>query len=70
VAGYIAISRATAAGLAADLRWAGTGKIDTVTVPPQCVQHRAGRCLGWGGMKRSTRWSNRMSRLQLAWRKP
>lgn len=70
VAGYIAISRVAAAGLGADLRWAGMGKIDTVTVPPQCLQDRGGRCLGWGGMKRSTRCSSRMSRLQLAWRKP
>jgi len=35
------------------------GKIDTVTVPPHCLQHRGGRCLGWGGMKRSTRCSSR-----------
>lgn len=48
-AGYIAISRVAAAGLAADLKWASMGKIDTVTVPPQCLQHRSGRCLGWAG---------------------
>ncbi len=64
------LSKAAAVGLAADLGWARTGKINTVTVPPQCLQHRGGRYLGWGGMNRSTRCSRRMSRLQLAWRKP
>ena len=69
-AGYIAISRVAAAGLGADLSGARRGKIDTVTVPPPCLQHRGGRGLGWGGMKRSTRCSSPMSRLPLAWRKP
>ena len=44
--------------------------LDTVTDAPQCLQHRGGRSLGWGGTNRSTRCSSLMSRLQLAWRKP
>ena len=68
--GYIALSTAATAGLAADLRSAGRGKTDTVTDPPRRLQDRGARCFGWGRMNRSARCSRRMSRLQLAWRKP